>query len=238
METNINQNNMENNTLSIIDSPLSKDKIIINDKVNNNENIPIKQLTIINFKTPEEYYSQNYPEFKLFKINGFLFCKIGNLISFNFDKNNNFTPKLSIGPNWYMTLFLNILITVLGSTMYICIIKRIHFLYRIGMIIICFILIILVNRAALIHPEIVLNKEPDSHNCSFCNICKVYYNPGDKVEHCSLCKVCIKKCDHHCVWIGKCVGKNNFRAFIEMILGVLMTYIYLIICILIFVFKK
>ena len=237
MEKNIIQNNTENNTLSIIDIPLTKDKIIINNKVNNNENVPIKQLTITNFKTPEEYFSQNYPEFKLFKINGFLFCKMGKLIAFNFDKNNNFTPKLSIGPNWYMTLFLNVLITIVVGVIYISLLNKIHFLFRIGMIIICFILIILVDRAALIHPAIAMNKVPDNQNSAFCNQCKVYYNPGEKVAHCSLCKVCIKNLDHHCVWIGKCVGKNNFRPFIEMIIAVSITYIYIILCVIIFVFK-
>ena len=81
-------NNIENNTLSIIDSPISIDNTITNNKINNSEDIPIKQLKKINIKTPEEYYSTFYPEYKLFKINGFLFCKIGKLITFNFDKLN------------------------------------------------------------------------------------------------------------------------------------------------------
>ena len=108
MIKNISQNNTDNNTLSIIDIPFNKDKVIKNNNINNNENIPIKQLRNINRKTAENYYSENYPEYKLFKICGFLFCIIGNLITFNFDKKNNFSPRLSIGPHWYMTLILQI----------------------------------------------------------------------------------------------------------------------------------
>ena len=70
MEENTNEKNTENNTLSIIDDSISKDKIISNNKINNNEIIPIKQFKEIKFNSAEDYYSQNYPEFKLFKIWG------------------------------------------------------------------------------------------------------------------------------------------------------------------------
>ena len=233
------QSNTENNTLSIIDNPITQDKIITNNKINNNnENIPIKELRNTNIKSPEDYYSLYYPEYKLIKICGFLFCKIGNIIAFNFDKNNNFTPKLSIGPHWYMTLILNLIIISLGSTLYVLIIKNMYFLFSIGFIILFFIAIIMVDRAALIHPGIAMNKISDYNNYSFCNICKIYYNPDEKVGHCSLCKVCIKNLDHHCVWVGKCVGKNNLKSFYEMIVAFAIFYLYIIICVIIFAFRK
>jgi palmitoyltransferase ZDHHC4 len=33
-------------------------------------------------------------------------------------------------------------------------------------------------------------------------------------KHCPVCKVCVAKLDHHCVWINNCVGYNNHKWFI------------------------
>ena len=35
----------------------------------------------------------------------------------------------------------------------------------------------------------------------------------DRPYHCESCDLCITECDHHCIWIGKCVGKNNYVIF-------------------------
>ena len=32
-------------------------------------------------------------------------------------------------------------------------------------------------------------------------------------SHCDLCDICIEKYDHHCVWTGHCIGKNNKITF-------------------------
>ena len=34
-----------------------------------------------------------------------------------------------------------------------------------------------------------------------------------QITHCHDCDVCIIDLDHHCPWIGKCVGKKNLCAF-------------------------
>ena len=241
MEEKTKSENIENNTLSIIDysNQNSKDKIISNNNINNNanENIPIKQQKNIILNNAEDFYLQLYPEYKLYKFCGILFCKMGNLITFNFNKKNNFSPKYSIGPHWFLTLFLNCLIITLGGTLYIFIIRRLKQLFKIVFFIFYFILIFFLDRAALIHPGIEMEKEPTQNKYKFCNICKIYYNPDDKVSHCSMCQVCITKMDHHCVWIGKCVGKNNICAFFEMIIAVSFFYIYIIFCVIIYNMK-
>ena len=237
MEENNFQNNKDNNTLSIIDNSISKDKIIENKNLNNNENIPIRHLKKRKINNAEDYYSQNYPEFKLYKCFGILFCRMGNLITFNFDNNINFTPKFSIGPHWFLTLFLNILITTLGGVIFIFIIKTLNFIYHMLFYIFYLMVIFLLNRTALIHPGTEINKINSIHKYCFCDKCKIYYNPDEKVSHCSLCKMCIKKMDHHCVWVGKCVGQNNLFSFYEMILAVGIFYIYIIICVIIFNIK-
>ena len=35
----------------------------------------------------------------------------------------------------------------------------------------------------------------------------------DDAFHCYDCGICIVEHDHHCIWIGKCVGKENLKLF-------------------------
>lgn len=57
----------------------------------------------------------------------------------------------------------------------------------------------------------------------YCNKCHI--NTTKKTKHCSICNCCIIDYDHHCVFIGKCVGGNNmgkFQQFLGMVFGTLL----------------
>ncbi|CAL3969471.1 unnamed protein product [Diplocarpon coronariae] len=49
--------------------------------------------------------------------------------------------------------------------------------------------------------------------CRTCNILK----PA-RSKHCSICKHCISKLDHHCIFINNCVGYNNQNYFLLLLL--------------------
>jgi len=42
------------------------------------------------------------------------------------------------------------------------------------------------------------------------------YKP-DRAHHCKLCNKCVLKMDHHCPWVGNCIGFNNHKYFICLV---------------------
>lgn len=48
-----------------------------------------------------------------------------------------------------------------------------------------------------------------------CNICNLVQPSG--CSHCEFCQVCIEGFDHHCPWMGKCIGKSNLCSFYTFI---------------------
>ena len=96
---NKDQDEEFNNKLSIED-----DTTKINIEKNTQLNKSNKQSLIL----PQEQF-KNYPNYKFFTRFGILFCKIGNTFTCNFDENNS--PKICIGPHWYLAIVSNILIT-------------------------------------------------------------------------------------------------------------------------------
>lgn len=46
----------------------------------------------------------------------------------------------------------------------------------------------------------------------FCKKCQC--PKPDRAHHCSTCKRCVLKMDHHCPWLATCVGLHNYKAFL------------------------
>ena len=52
----------------------------------------------------------------------------------------------------------------------------------------------------------------------YCDICNVF-RPPTRCSHCYNCELCIIGFDHHCVWLGTCIGARNYFCFILFLLS-------------------
>ncbi|XP_022971502.1 probable protein S-acyltransferase 16 [Cucurbita maxima] len=58
----------------------------------------------------------------------------------------------------------------------------------------------------------------------YCQKCSQYKPP--RAHHCRVCKRCILRMDHHCIWINNCVGHENYKVFFVFVVYAVVSCIY------------
>ena len=163
----------------------------------------------------------------LFKYFGYK--KYGNRVRCIFIKPFSKYPLIVIGPHWYFFFLLHIIaipVLIFISHHLFAYFKNpnMKLMFKILISIITFSF----TTLYLINPGIILPNSPKlNENDIHCNICNSYMSAKLHCIHCEYCGICVMNLDHHCMWLGKCVGRYTKVLFYIMLTLICCAYFIL-----------
>ncbi|XP_053477247.1 uncharacterized protein si:ch211-223a10.1 [Ictalurus furcatus] len=68
--------------------------------------------------------------------------------------------------------------------------------------------------------------ESNQNLSRFCIYCELFQVANCK--HCRLCDICVMDYDHHCLFLNRCVGRNNHRVFLLFLLAMIVAQLFFV----------
>lgn len=218
---------------SVTNEKMSLREIEFNKLEGSEESRSNEDLNQIIPEIPSQYYidSKN-------KTDKFFYKKVGNCYFFFGDDEGN--PLFIIGNGWEKFLLLSLLfdfIVIILIYIFYSINKTIQ--YTIG-IILLIIFQLSFTLLFIINPGYPKNNQGRKYGeprpkYKICNKCGFWVEIDKNVNHCYECNICIEGYEHHCSLICKCIGRKNKYLFYIFMFSIILTLVYFIISIFIFV---
>ena len=209
-------------------------------------NLEIKNLSILNKYKPmkknkkikEKIFSKNLGQITLPQKNlknyhedGSYYKFVGKSIFVFMNANND--PLLIIGPDWPVVACL---FSIFNFFYIIIIIKfwgKFSFANKVVNQISYWIFMISFSHTSLINQGYPKNNAARKSGIPkdkyyYCSQCQFYVERALDSFHCDKCGICIEGQDHHCAWIGKCVGKKNSISFCIFVVSAIFSMFYIL----------
>lgn len=126
--------------------------------------------------------------------------------------------RIVIGPHWYVSIIGFSLLTLIGVGILmplwpvLSLVLRIIYILVFSFTLFMYIIIFLSNPGIIPQkPNSEVAEDVEAKTKYSCTKCLSLR--AQKAYHCEDCDVCIEEWDHHCVWVGKCIGRQNLLVF-------------------------
>ena len=154
---------------------------------------------------------------------------VGRTLFVFLDKYSN--PLFIIGPHWPLFLCLISVMSIFMLHIYLKLWPKLGFKTKLFGSNTYWTFAISYTYTSLINPgfprnTIGRNFGIPKNDYYYCEYCGIYLKKSSYGSHCDECQICIEKHDHHCVWTGHCIGKNNKLTFFIFVISLVCLIFY------------